>query len=78
MVPLATNVAKVVAKAEKRDGDDEDEEEQEEAEADVEEEEEGAYAEKGWWVHRKSREPLGGADGRLEFTLVECVRLIHA
>uniref|UniRef100_A0A0K3CR30 RPA43 OB domain-containing protein n=1 Tax=Rhodotorula toruloides TaxID=5286 RepID=A0A0K3CR30_RHOTO len=26
---------------------------------------------KGWWVHRKSREPLGGADGRLEFTLVD-------
>lgn len=42
-------------------------EEQEEAEK---EEEEAEFAERGWWVHRKSREPLGGQDGRLEFTLV--------
>jgi hypothetical protein len=42
-------------------------EEQEEA---AKEEEEAEFAERGWWVHRKSREPLGGQDGRLEFTLV--------
>ncbi|BGP22443.1 hypothetical protein JCM10295v2_001322 [Rhodotorula toruloides] len=71
-VPLATNVAKVIARAEKRAEEEEEEEEKEkEDETEVKEEEEGAYAEKGWWVHRKSREPLGGADGRLEFTLVD-------
>lgn len=42
-------------------------EDQEEA---AKEEEEAEFAERGWWVHRKSREPLGGQDGRLEFTLV--------
>ncbi|KAJ8296271.1 hypothetical protein OF846_000667 [Rhodotorula toruloides] len=71
IVPLATNVAKVVAKAEKREEDEGEEDEHAEEVKVKEEEEEGAYAEKGWWVHRKSREPLGGADGRLEFTLVD-------
>ncbi|GAA5825089.1 hypothetical protein JCM3770_004733 [Rhodotorula araucariae] len=36
-----------------------------------EEDAEEPYAERGWWVHRVSREPLGGADGRIEFTLVD-------
>ncbi|GAA5977127.1 hypothetical protein JCM11641_001309 [Rhodosporidiobolus odoratus] len=50
------------------DGEEMDEEEKErEGE---EEEEEESWAEKGWWVDRKTREPLGGKEGRIEFTLV--------
>lgn len=51
------------------------EEEELEEQKEVEEEEEEEYAERGWWVHRKSREPLGGKEGRIEFTLVGCVLL---
>lgn len=51
------------------------EEEQDEEEELKEDEDEALHAERGWWVHRTTREPLGGADGRIEFTLVECVSL---
>ncbi|GAA6059651.1 hypothetical protein JCM10212_004154 [Sporobolomyces blumeae] len=50
-----------------KDSDDEDAGEKDEDEKDAEEEEE--FAEVGWWVDKKTREPLGGQQGRLEFTL---------
>ncbi|GAA5864600.1 hypothetical protein JCM1840_002164 [Sporobolomyces johnsonii] len=52
------------------DEEDEDDDEKEDEEEKEEEDEEEAYAEKGWWVDKKTREPLGGKEGRVEFTLV--------
>ncbi|GAA5854025.1 hypothetical protein JCM9279_003767 [Rhodotorula babjevae] len=56
------DVAKAEADAEK---------EQDEADEVKEDEDEALHAERGWWVHRTTHEPLGGADGRIEFTLVD-------
>ncbi|GAA5944023.1 hypothetical protein JCM3775_006816 [Rhodotorula graminis] len=47
------------------------EEEQVEEDELKEEEDEALLAERGWWVHRATREPLGGSDGRIEFILVD-------
>ncbi|CEQ39272.1 SPOSA6832_00772 [Sporobolomyces salmonicolor] len=71
---LEEKARKSVREALGEEGDDEEDEEDDEEE-DVkekteEEEEEEVYAEKGWWVDKKTREPLGGKDGRVEFTLV--------
>ncbi|GAA5879373.1 hypothetical protein JCM16303_003180 [Sporobolomyces ruberrimus] len=52
--------------AEDSDGDDED---KEDIKMDEEEEEE-EFEEQGWWVDKKTRQPLGGQQGRIEFTLV--------
>lgn len=69
VVQKANDAAQEAANAE--DGDEDAKEEAEaEAKAEEEEAEEEYLAERGWWVHRKSREPLGGQDGRLDFTLV--------
>ncbi|GJN88163.1 hypothetical protein Rhopal_001128-T1 [Rhodotorula paludigena] len=75
-VPLKSVVEEVVRSAEKSvEGENAETGEVEEPkleEAKEEEaEEEGHDAERGWWVHRATREPLGGKDGRLEFTLVD-------
>lgn len=77
-VPLKSVVDEVVRSAEKSvegEGAETGEVEEPKLEEAKEEEaeEEGHDAERGWWVHRATREPLGGKDGRLEFTLVECV-----
>ena len=37
----------------------------------VEQEEE--EPELGCWVHKETREPLGGTDGRIDFTVIGCV-----
>lgn len=37
------------------------------------EEEEDLYREKGWWRHKVTDEPLGGTEGRIEFTIVGSV-----
>ncbi|BGP18909.1 hypothetical protein JCM10213_005506 [Rhodosporidiobolus nylandii] len=78
--PLKSLTEKVVAAAsgegqeeaaegeEKAEG--EEEVKDEEPKEEEEEEDEEEYGEKGWWVHRESREPLGGKEGRMEFTLV--------
>jgi hypothetical protein len=50
--------------AEDSDAEDEEEEKMEE------EEEEEEYGEQGWWVDKQTRQPLGGQQGRIEFTLV--------
>ncbi|BGP37524.1 hypothetical protein JCM10450v2_001428 [Rhodotorula kratochvilovae] len=55
------------ADAAKEEADEEDVKEEDEEE----QEEEELYAERGWWVHRVTREPLGGSDGRIQFTLVD-------
>ena len=49
------------------------EEEEKEEEVDEEAQEEEAYRERGWWRHNVTNEPLGGAEGRIEFTIVGCV-----
>ncbi|GAA5979427.1 hypothetical protein JCM10908_002921 [Rhodotorula pacifica] len=80
-LPLKQAVSEVVQKAneaaeeaaEQEAGEDEGVKEEDEsplAKQEEEEDEAAEFAERGWWVHRKSREPLGGQDGRLEFTLV--------
>ncbi|GAA5937003.1 uncharacterized protein JCM15063_000125 [Sporobolomyces koalae] len=52
------------------DADDSDsDDEQDERDDKEEEEEEGQYSEQGWWVDKQTREPLGGASGRIEFTI---------
>ncbi|GAA5865805.1 hypothetical protein JCM3774_003102 [Rhodotorula dairenensis] len=66
VVEKATEAAEEDAEAEGGDTGEDAEEQAAQARA----EEEAEFAERGWWVHRKSREPLGGSDGRLEFTLV--------
>lgn len=74
VVQKANDAAQEAAEAE--EGDEEAKQEADaEAKAEEEEAEEEYLAERGWWVHRKSREPLGGQDGRLDFTLVGSVRL---
>jgi hypothetical protein len=50
-----------------------DDVEEEEEEIDDEAQEEEAYREKGWWRHNVTNEPLGGEEGRIEFTIVGCV-----
>ncbi|GAA5901659.1 uncharacterized protein JCM6883_000355 [Sporobolomyces salmoneus] len=56
------------------EGDDDNEEdsdaEEDEKMQEEEEEEEEAFEEQGWWVDKKTRQPLGGSQGRVEFTLV--------
>lgn len=47
-----------------------EEEVKEEEEVDEEAQEEEAYRERGWWRHNVTNEPLGGAEGRIEFTIV--------
>lgn len=47
------------------DSDAEDEEMPENEDDDEEE-----FAEVGWWVDKQTRQPLGGSQGRIEFTLV--------
>ncbi|GAA5835445.1 hypothetical protein JCM11251_005236 [Rhodosporidiobolus azoricus] len=81
-VPLKSLTEQVRAKAESGQGEEKaegqaeaeaeavDEVKEEEEEKAAEEEEEELYREKGWWVHQKTREPLGGKEGRVEFTLV--------
>ncbi|GAA5896148.1 hypothetical protein JCM6882_008502 [Rhodosporidiobolus microsporus] len=81
-VPLKSLTEQVRAKAEgevekveekEENGEVKEESAEEEEEKKVEEEEEDEeelYQEKGWWVHQKTREPLGGKEGRIEFTLV--------
>ncbi|GAA6039651.1 hypothetical protein JCM8097_002236 [Rhodosporidiobolus ruineniae] len=77
-VPLRSLTEKVVEKAEgreeeaeeKAEGEEDEGEEEEEAKEEQEEEEEEEYLERGWWVHKSTREPLGGKEGRIEFTLV--------
>ncbi|GAA5914164.1 hypothetical protein JCM8208_003924 [Rhodotorula glutinis] len=66
LVPQSAAGEADVAKAE------EDAEEDQDAEDELkEDEDEALHAERGWWVHRTTREPLGGSDGRIEFTLVD-------
>lgn len=36
----------------------------------VVEDEEDMYRERGWWRHNVTNEPLGGEDGRIEFTVI--------
>ncbi|GAA6020133.1 hypothetical protein JCM10207_006268 [Rhodosporidiobolus poonsookiae] len=78
-VPLKKLTEKVTAKAEgavegeeeeEKAKEDEEVKDEEAEEEEQEEEEEEAFSERGWWVHRKTREPLGGKEGRIEFTLV--------
>ncbi|GAA6015681.1 hypothetical protein JCM8202_001074 [Rhodotorula sphaerocarpa] len=70
VVQKATDAAEDEVKEEAEAGSEEAQEAEEVAGDEQEEAEEEYAAERGWWVHRKSREPLGGAEGRLEFTLV--------
>ncbi|ORY90774.1 hypothetical protein BCR35DRAFT_299345 [Leucosporidium creatinivorum] len=59
-----------LAELEDRKADEEVEEDKEEEEIDEEAQEEEAYREKGWWRHNVTNEPLGGDEGRIEFTIV--------
>jgi len=54
------------------EGDDEEDSEasDEEKEDEGVDQEEEMYAEEGWWVHKTTREPLGGKQGKISFTLV--------
>ena len=36
----------------------------------LEEEEEEQWREKGWWRHNLTNEPLGGKEGKIEFTII--------
>ncbi|GAA5945950.1 hypothetical protein JCM1841_003421 [Sporobolomyces salmonicolor] len=78
---LEEKARKSVREALGEEGDDEEDEEDDDEEdmkeKTEEEEEEEVYAEKGWWVDKKTREPLGGKDGRVEFTLVGCAPFPH-
>lgn len=35
------------------------------------------YGQKGWWRHKVTNEPLGGASGRVEFVIVGCVHSLY-
>ncbi|GAA6009800.1 hypothetical protein JCM11491_000818 [Sporobolomyces phaffii] len=53
------------------DSDDEDADAEKEAKMEEDaEEEEDEFEEQGWWVDKQTRQPLGGQQGRIEFTLV--------
>ncbi|GAA5951130.1 hypothetical protein JCM3765_002393 [Sporobolomyces pararoseus] len=54
---------------EEEEGDSDDDDDNEE-EKPAEEEEEEEFEEQGWWVDKQTRQPLGGQQGRIEFTLV--------
>lgn len=76
----AENAAKTV-----KEGEEEEEEQHEPTEyeegvedqikAEVQEEEQ-YRTERGCWVHRETREPLGGNDGIISFTVIGCVVVI--
>lgn len=59
-----------------QDDDDDDEEPDREQEQKVQdlydqvEQEEDQYRQHGWWLHKSTHLPLGGEDGRIEFTIV--------
>ena len=48
-------------------------EEEDEVIKSLEEEEEEQWREKGWWRHNQTNEPLGGNDGKIEFTIIGSV-----
>lgn len=80
-VEVAVEPEAVVEEADteaKEEGDEVEEAEAEVEEAEAEEKmvvdaEEEMYRERGWWRHNITNEPLGGSDGRIEFTIVGCV-----
>jgi hypothetical protein len=69
--------ATVAAQAEKPEAEVEEDAEMSEGEEVVKEEdaesmnqEEEMYRQQGWWRHNVTNEPLGGEEGRIEFTIV--------
>ena len=48
----------------------EEAEAEEEVVKSLEEEEEEQWREKGWWRHNLTNEPLGGKEGKIEFTII--------
>ncbi|KAM0792903.1 hypothetical protein ACM66B_002664 [Microbotryomycetes sp. NB124-2] len=55
---------------EAEDDDVDEEEEEGKRIADQVEEEEQMYRQYGWWLRKDNQEPLGGQEGRIEFTIV--------
>jgi hypothetical protein len=72
--PDAAGARDETAKGERADGHDDGAGGTEEQEQDDENEdavpEEEMEAERGCWVHKVTREPLGGRDGRISFTVI--------
>lgn len=52
------------------DGQESDDDEEEKEGMEDEGDDEEQFAEQGWWVDKRTRQPLGGPQGRIEFTLV--------